>query len=105
MVRVCDAGMAASGQVSELISKLEDERNQLQDQLERAAAREAEVLQQVCSPLRRKSCPKGAFWPCLAFLAFPCPCCSPVGQESQTHLSLIELARFSTGRDVWCLYV
>lgn len=34
-------------QVSELISKLEDERNQLQDQLERAATREAEVVQQV----------------------------------------------------------
>lgn len=36
-------------QVSELISKLEDERNQLQEQLERAATREAEVLQQVRS--------------------------------------------------------
>lgn len=34
-------------QVSELISKLEDERNQLQEQLETAATREAEVLQQV----------------------------------------------------------
>ena len=34
-------------QVSELISKLEDERNQLQEQLERAATRETEVLQQV----------------------------------------------------------
>ena len=36
-------------QVSELISKLEDERNQLQEQLERAATRETEVLQQVMS--------------------------------------------------------
>ncbi|CAM9483766.1 unnamed protein product [Ectocarpus sp. 13 AM-2016] len=34
-------------QVSELISKLEDERNQLQDQLDRAAKRETEVLQQL----------------------------------------------------------
>lgn len=34
-------------QVSELISKLEQERNELQEQLERAATREAEVLQQV----------------------------------------------------------
>eukprot|EP00752_Nemacystus_decipiens_P002592 g2425.t1 len=34
-------------QVSELISKLEDERNQLQEQLERAATREAEVLKQL----------------------------------------------------------
>lgn len=33
--------------MSELISKLEDERNQLQDQLDRAAERETEVLQQV----------------------------------------------------------
>lgn len=36
-------------QVSELITKLESERNQLQEQLERAAQKEAEVVLQVRS--------------------------------------------------------
>ncbi len=69
VVHVCDGdgGIVASGQVSELISKLEDERNQLQDQLERAAAREAEVLQQVV--LEEEELSPGGRWPRLVFAA------------------------------------